>query len=593
MKKILAVLFAVMALFCFAACGPKGSGTTDLVENEDLPHMFAPVVKVSKTGLASWTDLEGAKEFAYKLNDGEEIKTSEHSVQLELNDTIVVKCLGDNVTRRDSRWSEEQTYMPPHSFAMDNSGSMGVNNLNIYKTDGTEVLNTIDGTKTYGDVLQTGVEYVFEFDITVGVYHNGLLLAGVEDAVIKDLTWSDSPYTAREGEKADTSDHFYEVNYNTKYMLYPDYPGVHRFDWSMSEEWGEITYRWDLLDDPAKNENGVYDTRADDFWTVEPNWCAPLYGAHFLGTGKSSREQTNAGYRYVRFTIQYDSFRPLSTGQVDGVEDYGALLGRENFNMFALVHQSMSYIFFDSNQTKEYEARENSFATDDNGEAASGVNIYDAESGELVLNAMTDSTATGSLLQANKEYIFEFDVRGTKNGAIIMSGFENALISDITWSDKLYSERAGESAIADTLRLVGLDTQHHHLAADEPLFHHIWKSGDGYTANFIKECTANGDGAYDTADSINRVASTSSSFNCCLSFARKQWFASGKTSAETNRQYFRMTVEYREIDTIDVGGVVTDPENPDYGTLAGTYFNSYVYTPAGGRYLYLIGYSPA
>lgn len=153
MKKILAVLFAVLTLFCFAACGSQGS-TTGTGENENLQRMFAPVVKVSKTGLASWTDLEGAKEFAYKLNDGEEIKTSEHSVQLELNDTIVVKCLGDNVTRRDSRWSEEQTYMPPHSFAMDNSGSMGVNNLNIYKTDGTEVLNTIDGTKTYGDICR-------------------------------------------------------------------------------------------------------------------------------------------------------------------------------------------------------------------------------------------------------------------------------------------------------------------------------------------------------------------------------------------------------------------------------------------------------
>lgn len=581
MKKWISAFLAALLAFSMVAC--QSTGESSVEENTSIQRIFAPVVKVSKNGLATWTDLEGATEYVYRINGGKEIRTTEKSVQLELNDVIEVKCVGDNVTRRDSRWSEEAQYVPAHSFVGANRDQRA-NTCNIYKSDGTVVLDSIGGTKPNGDVLQEGEEYVFEFDITVGAYHNGLLLAGVDNSVISDLVWSNTTYDKRDGESADKSDLFYEVLYHPAYDIYPSYATLHRSDWSYTGEyWGMNTYGWYLNSTPAANTNGVYDTRAEGFWTVEPNWCSTLYGAHFLGTGKSSAGQMEAGYKYVRFKIKYDQFSLLSTGSVAGGEQYDTLNDTQRFNMFALVHQCINYVYFDSNQLVESSPRDYAKVTDDNGEAATGVNIYDAESGELLLGAMTDASATGSVLQTNKKYILEFDVSGSKNGAVIFTGMEDALISNATWSDKTYADRAGESAVADKIRVLGLDHANHHLASEEPLFHRIWKSADGYTGNYLRDCITNENGEVDTAYASNK----SDGYMRCMTFALKSWFASGKTTKEAGKQYFRMTVEYRNFTTVTVGGVVTDKENPNYGTLAATYFNTFVYSPAGGRYLYL------
>ena len=78
--RILALLIAVITVFGLASCGTTDVGGDK--ENTNLQRYFAPVVKVSKTGLATWTDLEGAEKFVYVINDGKETETTEKSVQL-------------------------------------------------------------------------------------------------------------------------------------------------------------------------------------------------------------------------------------------------------------------------------------------------------------------------------------------------------------------------------------------------------------------------------------------------------------------------------------------------------------------------------
>lgn len=582
---IIAVALSISAFACSAGSNGGNSG-----KEPELQHYFAPVVKVSKTGLATWTDLEGAEKFVYKINDGAEVETAEKQIQLELNDSIKVKCVGNGTTRQDSRWSDIAKYVPVHSYAIDGNGAM-TNTVNVYKPDGTVVLDGINGTKPYGDVMTAGEEYIIEFDITVGPYHNALLLAGVENTVISDLTWSDKNYNERTGEKADISDKFYEVLYDTTYNLYPAYAAIHRTRWSYTGEYfkdekgvGMSTYGWYMKDTPALNDNGVYDTSAEGFWTIEPNWCSTLYGAHFLSTKKHTKQQMEAGYKFVRFKIKYTQVHSNGVGVVAGLEQYDVLNGKEGFNLWALIHQHEKMLFFNSDLIPEHEARNSSFATNDLGESASDVTVYDATSGEAIFAG----GESGKTLEAGKKYIVELDVSGELNGSVCFTGIQNALISNVTWSDKRYAERTGENAVADTLRVLELDQASHHLAADRPLFHRLWKTADGYTGNFKNDCILNGNGEIDTSSSANRSGDN----NRCLEFALKIWLGSKLTSAQANKQYFRMTVEWRSFDTIQVGHPVEDKTSANYGNLAGAFFNMFVYSPAGGRYLYLTSFAP-
>ena len=589
--KLIAAVTAAVAVFSFASCtGGNNAGNSSSSENEKLQRYFSPVVKVSKAGVASWTDLESAESFIYRINGGKEVTTKEKSVQLKLNDKIEVKCVGNGTTRRSSRWSEIKQYIAAHSYASDSLGTQ-MTTFNVYKPDGTVVLDGINGTKLNGDVITAGEEYIFEFDITVGPYHNALLLAGVDNSIISDLTWSDKTYGEKTGESSDVTDKFYEVNYNTVYNLYPDYATMHRIDWSYTDAYfkdengvGMSTYGWTMKSTPAANTNGVYDTTADGFWTVEPNWCSTIYGAHWLSTKKTSKEQMNAGYKYVRFKIKYNKISPLSAGCVAPVEHYDSMGGQEQFNLFAIIHNNAHYVYFNSDLKPEYEVRTTSYATNDNGESATDVTVYEAETGNKVFG----NGEQGSTLSANKKYILEFAVAGDGDGRVVMTGIENALISNVTWSDKTYENRSGETTVADTLCVLGLDSASHHLESEHPLFHRLWKSGNGYTGNYLANCMLNSDGEIDTSVGANR----NTEFNRCLEFALKIWLASGKTPQETGKKYFRMTVEWRSFDIIEVGHPVEDKTSEKYGTLAGTYFNTFVYSPAGGRYLYLTAYAP-
>lgn len=585
-KRLLCLITGVTLALSFTACQISGSSE----KQPQLQHYFTPVVKVSKTGLATWTDLEGAEKFAYTINGGKEIITAEKQIQLELYDVIRVKCLGNGTTRQDSRWSASAQYVPVHSYAIDGSGSR-TNTVNVYKPDGTIVLDTINGTKNNGDVMVAGEEYIVEFDITVGPYHNALLLSGVENTVISDLAWSNKNYSERDGEKADTSDKLYEVLYDTAYRIYPEYATLHRTQWGYASQYfkdengvGMSTYGWYIKDAPATNDNGVYDTSSEGFWTIEPNWCSTLYGAHWLSTKKQTKQQTEAGYKFVRFKIKYKEVKSCGVGCVAGVEKYGLLNGKEGFNLYAVVHQNEKMLFFNSDAVPEHEARNSSFATNDLGKSASDVAVYDAQSGEKIFA----NGESGKTLEAGKKYILEFDVSGESNGSVCFTGIENALISNVTWSDKRYSDKNGESAITDKLKVLELDVASHHLEKDRPLFHRLWKTADGYTGNFKGECVVNANGEVDTSVSSNRSADN----NRCLEFAQRIWLASVLTGKQAGKQYFRMTVEWRSFEITQVGHVIEDKNDANYGNLAGAFFDMFVYSPAGGRYLYLTAYAP-
>ncbi len=69
-----------------------------------------PVVTISETGLASWQEIANAKGYRYVIDNGEEQLTTLTSVQLEANQSIKVKAIGDS-NYLDSKYSSEVKYV--------------------------------------------------------------------------------------------------------------------------------------------------------------------------------------------------------------------------------------------------------------------------------------------------------------------------------------------------------------------------------------------------------------------------------------------------------------------------------------------------
>lgn len=72
-----------------------------------------PVVEIDEEGNASWTAVENAQGYVYKINDGAEQNTAALTVKLQDGDTIVVKAKGDGVDFTDSAYSDAKTYVKP------------------------------------------------------------------------------------------------------------------------------------------------------------------------------------------------------------------------------------------------------------------------------------------------------------------------------------------------------------------------------------------------------------------------------------------------------------------------------------------------
>lgn len=587
MKKVLTLTLGLVMLFSFACCGgperqssENSANTSDSVSSNsasvgsaEAVQLATPVVSVDEdSGVASWSEVADASGYAYKIDEGAENSASERSVQLEASESIKVKAVGDGVNYSDSEWSEAVTYEGLYSYVLSNSGEE-CSGLNIYTVEGDYILETQWGDKTHGNLLKTGVEYIFEFDGSLGSYKTGLLFCGVENAKISDVVWSDSPYDDREGEST-VSDELYEVKYKNHYSEFGDYGSLHRVDWG--NYWGGGTYGWDY---GAKKtmENGVYDTSADGFWTEAVNECVSFYGEHWLATGKSFSQV--GAMNYIRMKIRFESFDeiygPSWPYPYDG---YDSLTKRTGFNFFGYLNSSYYYAFLRGETADEVMGTDASFALDENGELATGVNIYDKATGELVLDSMTEF-GFADVLETGKEYIFEFKVSGDVDTPLLFAGIGKSAVKEITWSDKLYSERTGETALSDKLYVANFN---HSTGDNQTLYHRLKWDGENnrYTYNKGAEC-----GEKLSAYNVDYQ-------NRCPEFFSVNFYATGLTVSEAGKDYFRMTITFDSFEHIGCGAVVTDRESENYGRISAVDFNMFVHYAGGNYSLYLANALP-
>ncbi len=133
---LISLLFS-FGLF-FTACGEDeqpGSGT-----EEQTKQLSTPFVEISDTGLASWTAVENATGYMYKIDDGTEMATTALSIQLADGQSIVVKAVGDGANYTDSAYCSSRTYTAISNPGDDTPGT---------DTPGTDTPGT-PGTDTPG-----------------------------------------------------------------------------------------------------------------------------------------------------------------------------------------------------------------------------------------------------------------------------------------------------------------------------------------------------------------------------------------------------------------------------------------------------------
>ncbi len=91
-----------------------GNGKTSLDSDWAIITYVAPKLaapQVTLTGnVATWTEIDGAVEYAYQINGGELKTTGANSVALKHGDTLQVKAVGDNESAQDSVWSTAVSY---------------------------------------------------------------------------------------------------------------------------------------------------------------------------------------------------------------------------------------------------------------------------------------------------------------------------------------------------------------------------------------------------------------------------------------------------------------------------------------------------
>ncbi len=575
MKKVMAILLGLVMLFGLVGCGNTEKTNPDDGEKPSLTKLATPLVTLNEdTGVASWSAVPNASGYAYKINDGAETATSETSVTLSENQTLVVKAVGNGTEYSDSNWSGEVLLEGPYSYVLGNQGAE-TSGLNIYTLDGEYALETMWGDKAHGDVLQPNTKYVLEFDAALGTYKSPLLFCGVENAKISDVLWSDCTYDDRDGEST-LADKLLEVPYLNHKIQDVEYGSLHRLNWG--NYWGLATYGWNPSA-AAKQTDGVYDTSAEGFWTEKPNECGCFFGEHWLATEKTSAQ---VGERtYVRMTVEFASFDEIMGPDKAWSDTIGDMLGgKTGFNMYAFLNAAHYYAFLTGYKPAPIAGATQSYAVNEVGEESTGVNIYDAETGELVLDSMT-AAGKGEVLALDKDYVFEFKVNGDTNTPLLFTGIGNSVVKNVMWSDKLYSEGTDEEAIADSLYSVNFMDGN---SAQQALYHRLmWDATNNkYT---YKAGAQIPDGA--------RLSDYSGDYgNECPSFNKMNHFATGKTTGETGKTYFRMTVSFYKFLHIGSGAIVTDKESDNYGKFTALDANMFVHHAGGNYSLYLANALP-
>ena len=98
-----------------------GDWSNEVVYDAPAEKMATPVVSVDLDGKASWSAIEGATSYSYKVNDGEVKTTADTFVQLSDGDTITVQAIStDTENYLASDWSTEVKYKAPVKLATPN-----------------------------------------------------------------------------------------------------------------------------------------------------------------------------------------------------------------------------------------------------------------------------------------------------------------------------------------------------------------------------------------------------------------------------------------------------------------------------------------
>lgn len=120
--------------------------------NTNTQKLKTPVVTISETGLASWQEIENAKGYRYVIDSGEEQLTTSTSVQLEADQSIKVKAVGDS-TYADSSYSKVMKYTAPDTKVYGlptNKTGFYMKNADLIEEDNTRYLTYVTN-KTQGE----------------------------------------------------------------------------------------------------------------------------------------------------------------------------------------------------------------------------------------------------------------------------------------------------------------------------------------------------------------------------------------------------------------------------------------------------------
>ena len=95
--------YLLMFVFIFLLCSCESKKPEPIV-------LSTPEVVVNEDGKAVWSAVVNAVEYKYQIDNEEELTTTKLEVQLEENESIKVKALGDGKSYLDSNWSNSVKY---------------------------------------------------------------------------------------------------------------------------------------------------------------------------------------------------------------------------------------------------------------------------------------------------------------------------------------------------------------------------------------------------------------------------------------------------------------------------------------------------
>ncbi|MBQ7923696.1 MAG: hypothetical protein IJ329_00160 [Clostridia bacterium] len=141
--------------------------------------LATPEVTISN-GVASWTALQGANGYVYKIGvNGTETSVSGTSVELQHNDTIYVKAIGDGVEYLDGGWSIPKTY---------NAGALDQPNVTL--NGNVASWTAVDGASAYVCKLDDTEKEITDCSITLT--HGQTLKVKAIGTGKEDSYWSNS-----------------------------------------------------------------------------------------------------------------------------------------------------------------------------------------------------------------------------------------------------------------------------------------------------------------------------------------------------------------------------------------------------------------